>query len=85
MFDHFGTLCMIRLNYQTRFYLRYESETCSLKETVESYKSQIAELNQDIKEQKDKHDEVLSYSRSLTENVVDSKSMVTDLKQKARL
>ena len=85
MFDHFGTLCMIRLKYQTRFYPRYESETCSLKETVESYKSQIAELNQDIKEQKDKHDEVLSYSRSLTENVVDSKSMVTDLQQKARL
>ena len=85
MFDHFGTLCMIGLKYQIRFYLRYESETCSLKETVESYKSQIAELNQDIKEQKDKHDEVLSYSRSLTENVVDSKSMVTDLQQKARL
>ena len=76
---------MIGLKYQIRFYLRYESETCALKETVESYKSQIAELNQDIKEQKDKHDEVLSYSRSLTENVVDSKSMVTDLQQKARL
>ena len=85
MFDHFGTLCMIGLKYQIRFYLRYESETCALKETVESYKSQIAELNQDIKEQKDKHAEVLSYSRSLTENVVDSKSMVTDLQQKARL
>ena len=76
---------MIGLKYQIRFYLRYESETCALKETVESYKSQIAELNQDIKEQKDKHAEVLSYSRSLTENVVDSKSMVTDLQQKARL
>lgn len=68
-------------NNLTTFF-RYETTIKGLEMVQSTLKQQLHDAEMEVKEQSEKHQEILQYSQSLTENNASSKASVAELQSK---